>query len=196
MTFRKIISKCSNQIGWKACLIACILLSACSNDMEKINFFDRKTLPDQVITNGHINRSERGHLQMHLDAELIKQYSGVDARTIYPNGLELRLHDSLGGVRAFVRADYGISFDSRNILEVRDSVVIIDYQSGDTSYLQDLTWDKTTKRVYTNNPLRSINGQRITYGDGFHSDDDFNNPIIVHQRGTIEWNEEEEGNEL
>ena len=178
-------------MGLMACLIACILLSACSNDMEKIKFFDRKTLPDQVITNGHIDRSEYGHLQLHLDAARIEKYGGVDAHTVYPQGVELRFHDSLGAVKAYVRADYGISHDSRNIMEIRDSVVIIDYDSGDTTYLHDLTWDTGLKRVFSHSPLKSVNGKRVTYGDGFESDDDFKNPIIEHQRGTIEWKEEE-----
>jgi hypothetical protein len=74
---------------------------------------------------------------------------------------------------------------------VKDSVVIVDLQRGDTVYLQDLTWDQMAHRVYSPNPVRSKNGQRVTYGDSFESDDAFKTPVIIHQRGTLEWTEEE-----
>ena len=45
-------------------------------------------------------------------------------------------------------------------------------------------------RVFSEHPLRSKNGQRITLGDSFESDDEFKEPHIIHQRGTIEWKEE------
>ena len=195
MTFGGKINKLRNQMSLIACLIACILLSACSNDMEKIKFFDRKTLPDQIISNAHIDYSEYGHLKIHLNAPRIEQFSGVNAQTIYPKGVDLRFHDTMNAVRAYVRANYGISYDAQNLIKIKDSVVIIDYQSGDTSYLHDLTWDQELKQISSNNPVRSVNGKRVTYGDGFKSDENFENPIIVHQRSTIELKDEEVTNE-
>jgi hypothetical protein len=73
---------------------------------------------------------------------------------------------------------------------LRDSVVIVDLQNGDTVYLQDLIWNQLQHRVYSDKPLRSKNGARITLGDRFDSDDEFREPHIIHQRGTLEWKEE------
>ena len=73
---------------------------------------------------------------------------------------------------------------------VRDSVVIIDLRSGDTVYLKNLTWNQAEHRIYSDTSLWSKNGQRLTYGDRFESDDSLHSPVIIHQRGTLEWKED------
>ena len=75
-------------------------------------------------------------------------------------------------------------------MEARNNVVVIDYNSGDTTYMESIVWDKNEKRIYSDKPIKSVNGGRITYGDGFESDESFKNPQILRQRGTLEWNEE------
>ena len=69
-------------------------------------------------------------------------------------------------------------------------MVIIDYDSGDTTYMESLIWDKKEKKIYSDKPLKSVNGSRVTYGDGFESDESFKNPQIFRQRGTLEFKDE------
>ena len=76
-----------------------------------------------------------------------------------------------------------------------NNVVVIDYQSGDTTYMETLVWDRNSKRIFSNHPLMSVNGKRVTYGDGFVSDEKLENPIILRQRGTIEWDDEKTEND-
>lgn len=180
-------------MGIAACLIMCIIMSACSNDIESVRFFEQKVLPLQTVINGQVDRSEYGKKQIHLEARKIVQYGQPDQRTEYPEGVKLWIYDSeTHGLKAFVRAGFAVSHDNTKLTEIRDSVVIIDYGTGDTSYLQDLYWNAQDSIIYSRKPIRSVNGNRVTYGDGFESDDNFDHPIIVRQRGTIEWKEEEE----
>ena len=171
-----------------ACCIGC--LSGCGNDIEKLKMFEPQTLPDNTIRNAHIQRSEYGRLQLLMEAPIIEQYSQPEAKTIYPQGVNMRFFDGYNNPTATLTARYGISNDSRNTMTVRDSVVIVDLRSGDTTYLQELTWDSEQHLIFSDKPLRSKNGQRVTYGDGFESDDNLQSPLILHQRGTIEWKEE------
>ena len=67
------------------------------------------------------------------------------------------------------------------------SVVVIDYTNGDTVYLKDITWESDEDIIYSRNPVRAVNGHRITYGDGFVSDGNMSNLRITRQRGTIEF---------
>ena len=64
-------------------------------------------------------------------------------------------------------------------------MVVIDYRTGDTSYLETITWNSAQHRIYSDNPVKSVNGKRVTYGDGFESDDEFTMPYIKGQRGTM-----------
>lgn len=187
-----IIKLMRNQMGLMACLITCISLSACSNDPKDVEFFARKELPVQTIIDAHVDRSEYARPQVHLDAPAIVQFGNPNPRTEYPDGVNLWFYDDARQTKAFVRAGFAVTNDYTHITEVRDSVVIIDYRTGDTSYLKDLFWNSEEKRVYSNKPLRSVNGNRLTIGDGFESDENFDHPLIIRQRGVIEWKEEEE----
>ena len=170
-------------------LLACLFVS-CGNDIEKTKMFERKELPESTIRNAHIQRSEEGRLQLLMDAPLIEKYSVPEPKTLYRGGIKMRFFDGYNTPTGILTARYAITYDKRDITIVRDSVVIIDLQRGDTIYLQDLTWNAMEHRVFSEHPLRSKNGQRITLGDSFESDDEFKEPHIIHQRGTIEWKEE------
>ncbi|MBR1793110.1 MAG: hypothetical protein IJ764_05665 [Bacteroidales bacterium] len=167
-----------------------LLMAGCSNSMDEIQNFERKTLPTQTIRGGHVIRSDKGNLQMVMDAPLILKYTDPKEKTIYPKGVAITFYKSTDEATAFFQSKYAVSFDDRDVMVARDSVMVIDYRSGDTTYLEDLVWNAPQKRIYSKHPLRSVNGSRITYGDSFESDDKFENPQIVRQRGTVEWQDE------
>ena len=175
--------------GAIALLLACLFVS-CGNDIEKTKMFERKELPESTIHNAHIQRSEEGRLQLLMDAPLIEKYTVPEAKTLYRKGIKMRFFDGYNNPTGILTARYAMTYDKQDITIVRDSVVIIDLQRGDTIYLKDLTWNAMEHRVYSENPLRSKNGKRITLGDSFESDDEFKEPHIIHQRGTLEWKEE------
>ncbi len=158
--------------------------------MEKVAFFENKDLPNQIIDSAHIVRSSEAKLQMIMDAPRVESYEKPDHRTVYPQGFVLHFYDEARHPRMMIRAKYGIQIDDKQLMEARDNVVIIDYQTGDTSYLDHLVWDQMSERIYSNSPIRSVNGLRVTLGDGFESDDQFLNPQILHQRGTVLIEEE------
>lgn len=166
------------------------LLSSCVGNIDKIDFLNTGNPPDQTIKNAHIQRSSSAKLQLIMDAPVIEKYSKPEAKTLYPKGVKLQFFDASGKPKATLSARYAISYDSKQIMMARDSVVIIDLNSRDTSYLEELTWNSAEHRIYSDKPLRSVNGARVTYGDGLESDENFTNPLILHQRGTIEWKEE------
>ena len=172
-----------------ALLLAC-LLSGCGNDIEKTKLFEPHTLPDNTITNARIQRSEQGRLQLIMTAPLVEQYSVPEPKTEYRKGVDMQFYDGYQHPTGKLRGRYAISYDKREMMQVRDSVVIIDLQRGDTIYLHNLTWNQLEHRVYSDTTVRTKNGPRVTIGDRFESDDAFESPQIYHQRGTIEWKED------
>ena len=166
-----------------------LLCSGCTNDMETISMFNNRNLPSQELKGAEVRRSERGVLQMTLEAPLIQQYQTPEAKTVYPKGVELQFFDNQQQLRTTLRANYAISLDERNIMKAQDSVVVIDYLNGDTIYLEDIIWNSNEDRIYSNHSVRAVNGQRVTYGDGFVSDQQMQNLRILRQRGTVEVEE-------
>jgi LPS export ABC transporter protein LptC len=103
--------------------------------------------------------------------------------------VNLRFFDSQRRLQTAVSARKAISYDDQDILYARDSVVIIDYSNGDTIYLEDITWKSKEDVIYSNRPVRAVNGARLTFGDGFISDANLTNLRVKRQRGTIEFEE-------
>lgn len=165
--------------------LACLLLTACRNDMDKILFFDRKDIPVQSLENVRALRSSKGKVQMLVTAPSAQMYDKPERKSIYPEGFNMAILEGSDNRVANISADYAVSYDEKKIIEARRNVVVIDYRTGDTSYLESLVWNSAEHRIFSTDPVRSVNGQRITYGDGFESDDEFTTPQILHQRGTM-----------
>ena len=165
-------------------------MTSCGNDISKIQFFEPKELPESTIENARMRRSEEGRLQVIMEAPLVLQYSKPEPKTEYPKGIKMRFFNGYNNPTGTLTARYAVQYSHRQQTIVRDSVVIVDLRNGDTVYLQELTWDEMVHRVYSNKPVRTKNGPRITLGDSFESDDEFTQPRIFHQRGTLEWKEE------
>lgn len=166
------------------------MLVACHGDKEVMSE-DRRDSATQEVRNAQVRRSEFGKLQLELDAPIIQKYERPKAKTLYKSfkgqRVQLRLYNGGREIKTIIEAGSAVSFDDLNIMEAHDSVVVIDFSSGDTIYLEDLIWNSNEDRIYSEHPVFARNGNRITEGDGFVSDQRMENMQIIHQRGTIEF---------
>lgn len=173
-------------------LVAFFALVACQSQGQVIP--DRADSADQELVGAHVHRSDAGHLQLELDAPLIQKYERPLPKTEYRSArgeqVKMRFFDQNDGhLKVSIAADSAISFDDRDIMEAHGNVVVIDFSTGDTIYLIDLIWNSSDDRIYSDNPVRARNGNRLTEGDGFTSDESMENLQITRQRGVIEFNE-------
>lgn len=176
--------------GVLPCFVLLLLsLVSCRNDMEKVRLFDPHNLPQQNLDTVRAVRSLGGKKQMVLVAPKVVMYDHPERKTIYPDGIDMLIFGSNDKVTASIKAKYASSLDEKKIIEARKDVVIIDYRSGDTSYLNSIIWNSAEHRIFSRDTIKSVNGARVTYGDGFESDDEFTAPRILHQRGTMTFDE-------
>ena len=166
------------------------LTVGCKNDKSLLQE-DRSDSANQEVRDAQIQRTESGKLQLELNAPIIQKYGRPVAKTIYKSGggqrVSMTLFEDGISKKTYIEAGNAISYDDRDIMEAHDSVVVIDYKAGDTIYLQDLIWNSAEDRIYSEHPVRAKNGNRITLGDGFVSDQRLENMQILHQRGIIEF---------
>lgn len=170
-----------------------LLLASCTQQLQSIP--DRTDSADQELSVAHVRRSESGRLQMELDAPIIQKYDRPLPITKFRSrsGVQVKIRFFAaddGHITASIYADSAISYDSRNQMKAYGNVVVIDYSTHDTVYLQDLIWEGDEDLAYSDNPVRARNGRRLTEGDGFSSDGKMENMQILHQRGVIEFNDE------
>ena len=167
-----------------------VLTAACHNDKAMLPQ-DRTDSAIQEMWDAHVRRSEYAKFQIELDAPLIQKYDKPRPKTVYRSStkrrVQLRFYDNERMVKTSIEAGYAVSFDDRDIMKATDSVVVIDFRNGDTIYLQDLIWNASEDRIYSDHPVRAKNGKRMTIGDGFTSDQRMENMQIIRQRGIIEF---------
>ena len=187
------ISRHKHCIIWKRIFgalpcfaLASFLLLSCRNDMEKIRMFDHQNIPQQTLDSVSIIRSNFGERQMALSAPHIVVFEKPERMTLFPDGFNMQIFSDNGKTSvADIRADSATSLDTRKIIKAHRNVVIIDHRSGDTTYLDSIVWETSSHTIYSRAPVKSVNGLRVTYGDGFESDDNFTAPVIYNQRGTM-----------
>ena len=166
--------------GVLPCFVLLLLsLVSCRNDMEKVRLFDPQNLPQQNLDTVRAVRSLGGKKQMVLVAPKVVMYDHPERKTIYPDGIDMLIFGSNDKVTASIKAKYASSLDEKKIIEARK----------DTSYLNSIIWNSAEHRIFSRDTIKSVNGARVTYGDGFESDDEFTAPRILHQRGTMTFDE-------
>lgn len=154
--------------------------------MQKVHLFDHQDIPQQLLDSVGVIRSNSGNLQMSLSAPSVVVLDKPERMTVFPNGFNMLIYSDNGSsLVANITADSATSLDSRKIIKAHRNVVIIDFRSHDTTYLDSIIWESVTHTIYSRAPVKSVNGSRVTYGDGFESDENFTTPIIYHQRGTM-----------
>lgn len=169
------------------------LFYACNSQMQSIP--DRSDSADQELSVARVRRSEGGRLQLELDAPIIQKYDRPRAITKFRSRsgvqVKIRFFDANDGhMTASIYADSAISFDDRDMMEAHGNVVVIDHKTHDTVYLEDLIWNGVEDHAYSDHPVRSHNGRRVTEGDGFSSDGRMENMQIIHQRGVVEFKDD------
>lgn len=184
----KRLRTCFSGLSW----VVLFALAGCGDNIQSIP--DRSDSANQELQDAHVHRSDRGHLQLELDAPRIYKYERPLAKTEYKSvggeQVKMRFFDENDGhLKVSIAADSAISFDDRNIMEAYGNVTVINYGNGDTIYLLDLIWNSNEDRIYSDNQVRARNGKRLTEGDGFTSDERMENLQITHQRGVIEFND-------
>ena len=172
-----------------AFIALCLFLASCRNDMETVRLFDRQEFPQQSLDSVRVVRSSFGHKQMVLTAPSVVMFDKPEPATYYNEGVHMQVFGEDKKLLADIRADSAQQLDRQKLILAKGNIVIIDYRSGDTSYMNSLVWNSREHRVFSEEPVKSVNGLRVTYGDGFESDDNFASPQILHQRGTVTFQE-------
>lgn len=139
--------------------------------------------PTQVMHDITLYKSEKGQVQAQLNSSLVESFSGDSARTVFPKGLKVIFFNNDLSQKALLTANYAIDYQGSDIVHLRDSVRIINYNNEDTMYCKDLNWDKKAKIVFSNNPIRRYTSEGQDYGDGMTANELFDSVTIINPHG-------------
>lgn len=151
-----------------------ILLISCERDGAAAEPSEDAML-SEYSENLSVIKSENGRRSLLFETPLLEGYTlGKEPYREFRDGVRVTTYedDSLSTVKVVLVANYAIFYENRNLWEARGDVVVRK-ADGKTLYTQQLFWNLTTKKVYSNVDSKVVEngGRDVAYGEGFESDE-------------------------
>ena len=164
-----------------------MLFSSCERStIEKINQLTKElNAPTVSVTNTKIIYREGAIIKNKLTSKEINRYLNTDEPYIeFPKGLRVEFYDSLQRITSFIRANYCIYDETKQIWTAENDVVSVNVE-GDTLNTEYLVWNQNTGKLYSDRYVRITNKDGIIHGKGLEANEDFSNWKIKQPSGTI-----------
>lgn len=130
-------------------LLATVLFSSCENDINEVRALDVKNINVEKGTMINAYMSTEGKLKAHLTAPVMTRSTSDSNMTEFPKSLNVYIYDDNGKqISTYIFAKYGRHIGSRNLIFLKDSVVIYN-TNKDTLRTSELYWDQNTNKMYT-----------------------------------------------
>jgi LPS export ABC transporter protein LptC len=166
------------------------MLFACKNDMKTI---DSLTLahdrPDETAHDVEMTYSDSGRIMIRLISPVLNHYLGDEPYLEFPDGLHLLFYDSAMRVQSELTANYGINWENKKMMEVKDDVVIINHKTHETLNTEHVIWDQTAKKIYSEVFVKRTTPDGVLYGKGFDADESLNSWKLRNVSGEFMYEE-------
>jgi len=166
-----------------------VLLCACEDTPPPIDPAAEEVMMTEYCEDLTIVESQNGQRSYRFYTPLVEGYS--QAREPYREfrkGIRMVTYqdDSLSSVDVVLTANYAIYYEKRKLWEAKGNVVVEKFD-GKKLYTQQLFWNATTKKVYSNVDTRIVQGDRVdAIGAGFETDEEFKDWRFRYSRGQTE----------
>jgi LPS export ABC transporter protein LptC len=171
--------------------VFCIV--ACENDIEIINSLtNTNNLPELKGKKVETLYSDSGKVKMQLNADEILQFGKAERPYIeFPQGIHVIFFDDSLKLESEIIADYAKYFTDEKLWEARGNVIALNNASGEKLNTEELFWDETQQRIYSNSFSRIENKDGIFYGQkGFETNQKFAPLRLKSSRGTVNVKDE------
>jgi LPS export ABC transporter protein LptC len=168
-------------------ILSCIFLLSCENDESKVrNLNSTKTGVEEAKTIT-LNYTIGGKTKAILTSPLMLNVQESIPYVEFPKTLHVDFYNDSAKIESKLNAHYGRYKQYQSIVYLKDSVVVINMEKGDTLICDELYWDrsKTGNEFYTDKPVRIRTKTETINGKGMEASQDFKNWRITESVGTI-----------
>jgi LPS export ABC transporter protein LptC len=174
------------------CILPVIIIMgsivSCTNDIETINALNNEIkLPDQSGFDIEITYTDSGRIQGKIYAPEVNKYDrGEEPYVEFPKGMKVVFYDSLERPNSYIKANYAIYFEKKQLWEARNQVVAENQANQDKLETEQMFWDQKEERIYSEKFTRLTNADGISYGEGgFESRQDMTKWRLKGSSGTL-----------
>lgn len=136
--------------------------------------------------------SENGRRSYRFTTPLLEGYTlGRDPYREFRKGIKITTYqdDSLTTVNATIESNYAIYYENRKLWEAKGNVRIVKHD-GTKVFTQQLFWNSTTKRVYSNVDTKIVTENDTHFAEGFESDEELVELNFRHWKGKVKMDEQ------
>jgi LPS export ABC transporter protein LptC len=163
-----------------------LLLSCKENDVKQVNRITKSdTSPNQSAKILKVDYTENGKLIYTMTSQEMRKFEQPEPRTEFPFGFDVVFYDSLQQLRGTARANYALSHDATQVIELKGNVIIVNNQAKTRIETEKMFWDRNKKTIYGDMAVRIITPEKVVNAGGFTSNEDLSKYDIIHPTGTF-----------
>ena len=171
-----------------------IALISCENDLSDVEAVSsiKNTMPLETAKKIEIIYSDSARVKARVLSPVLYHFDNVE-NPYYemPRGVLVTFYESAGDtllVESTLSSRYAIRYEKRQVMEVSDSVVVLN-KKGEKLNTEHLVWDENTQRIYSDKFVKITTRDKVIYGDGFESNQDFSSYRIFKIKGVVSIND-------
>lgn len=169
-----------------------VLFAACKNDPKEIDALVTKgAQQEDKAEEVTILYSDNGHMKMRLFAkEFVKNDVAKPPYTDMRKGIRVEFYDDSMNVESTLTARYARYYEKQGNILIRDSIVIVN-KKGEKLNTEELVWNQSAKKLFTEKFVKIITASQVMYGDGLEANEDFTWYRILNPKGIVSVNKSE-----
>lgn len=164
-----------------------LVLVSCENDEAKVKAINQKKMGIEEAYDIKLNYTIGGNIKAIVKAPLMLNVQEAIPYVVFPNTLHVDFYNALQKRESKLDAKYGKYQQYQTTVFLKDSVVVINMEKGDTLYCDELYWDRnrTGSEFYTDKPVKIRTKTETLNGTGMEASQDFRNWHILNSVGSI-----------
>jgi LPS export ABC transporter protein LptC len=181
-----------NSTIFAALITGCFFISGCENDLKKVDSLLQKKTGVEEAKQIESYLSEAGKVKAKLTSPLMRRYMVDSSFMEFPNSLHVDFYNDSIAIESTLDALYAKYLESQKKIFLKDSVMVVNLQTGDTLKSRELWWDQNKEEFYTDKPaeLHQRNGNILYHRNGLRAAQDLSWRETYGNSGRVNASEE------
>lgn len=169
-----------------------LLLSSCENDLRDVEQISAKKLsvPVDKSTGVTVIYSDSAQVKAKMITPEYLHYKTDKPYIEMTKGVTIIFYDTEQQESSTVKSDYAIRRENEKVVELRKNVVATNNQ-GQIFKSEELIWDETKGRFFSNRLVSITSKGNILFGNNFWANQDFSYYEIVQATGDLSLTEKQ-----
>ncbi len=153
-----------------------VIFISCTPNIDLVNALeDKEDKASITAKNSEIIYTENGRIKLKVIAPVTKYYqSKENPHTEFPEGITVYTFSDSMEIESELTSKYANYYEKKGLWEANNNVVAKN-SKGETLNTEHLFWDQNKKIIYTDDMVKVTTADLTQYGQGFMSDESFNN---------------------